>query len=68
MKTKYKYKYKLVWITFTNLWMHSERHNRANIMIIGIKRWYASPHDYKWQISFFGLEVNMWFERTLIEP
>ena len=37
-------------------------------MIIGIRRWFSGPHDYKWQLSFFGLEINVWFKRTLIGP
>jgi hypothetical protein len=62
MKTKYRHRFDRV--CFKNLWLRSERWNRGDIMIIGIKRWYSSHCDYKWQISIFGFEAHLWFIRT----
>lgn len=52
---------------FENRWRQTKYQQPCDWTIVGISIRYASPTEYRYQISFFGLSINLWFKREWVE-
>jgi hypothetical protein len=52
-------------IYFKNRWKEHKYSRNCDWTIIGVSKWWCSPYNFCYKLCFFGLEVHIWFNRTI---
>lgn len=50
-----------------NRWTLKPYSRNCNWTIIGVQKWWAGPKAFCYKICFFGFELQIWFERQIVE-
>lgn len=61
MKSKEIHKYNR--LSLVNRWKQKRYSRNCDWVIIGVSKWWHSVNDYCYKISFFGIDLQIWFKR-----
>lgn len=51
---------------FSNRWNQRKYARNSDWVIFGFSTRWASPYDFCYRFSFFGLELSVWFNREFL--